>query len=129
MQPSEAESSKIASTLGKSNPQTTEPPKKKRRGPKGPNPLSVKKKKPKIDNRQVQSGRDESGAGTKRKRSNDDEGDVDTREWGGAMGGRTGAEAVSKGKRRRNRKRRRTEGDNTNKSDPGVTGHPEATST
>ncbi|KAI5121349.1 hypothetical protein M0805_000657 [Coniferiporia weirii] len=80
-----AESSTIAPIVaaqGKAA-DVAEPPKKKHKGPKGPNPLSVKKKKPKVEDRrpdangkgkQKEQTRKES-AGDKRKRSDNDEGD------------------------------------------------------
>ena len=56
-----------------------EPPRKKRKGPKGPNPLSVKKKKVKVDENRARTAaigkvkkRDDSAAvGQKRKRDTD----------------------------------------------------------
>jgi len=62
---------------------TTEPPRKKKKGPKGPNPLSVKKKKPtEISTPNDKAKANAAGtrlpakAGEKRKRDNDDKQDT-----------------------------------------------------
>jgi hypothetical protein len=51
------ESSKIRK-MDEASASATEPPRKKRQGPKGPNPLSMKKKKPKPDDNGRTRGRD-----------------------------------------------------------------------
>ncbi|KAH8113973.1 PIN domain-like protein [Phellopilus nigrolimitatus] len=74
MRPTQAESSAIASSLAPQKKDGTVdvvgPPKKKPKGPKGPNPLSVKKKKAKDDGRTAGVSRKgkEKAAGTKRGR-------------------------------------------------------------
>ena len=78
--PSEAEASNIASTLAvDGNSEASEPPKKKRRGPKGPNPLSVKKKQPKENHRRPRTDKQSENtmakpqlSGQKRKRDGAD---------------------------------------------------------
>ena len=74
--PSKAESNAIASASGQSS--LLEPQKKKKKGPKGPNPLSVKKKKPKEDGRKPRARDPEQPpmVGEKQKRMEDGEGDL-----------------------------------------------------
>ncbi|KAL4243483.1 PIN domain-like protein [Abortiporus biennis] len=84
--PSASETSRLQTT-----PVQTEPPKKKKKGPKGPNPLSVKKKKPATaQNNEVSSG-------AKRKRDNDE-------------GGEDHAEKVSEAAHSGHKRKRRRKG-------------------
>lgn len=73
MLPSAAEVKQAAA--GAQDSSTEPPKKKKRKGPKGPNPLSVKKKKPKQLPPQ-RDGEAESNAGDKRKRPADSNADA-----------------------------------------------------
>ncbi|PCH33571.1 Fcf1-domain-containing protein [Wolfiporia cocos MD-104 SS10] len=71
LHPSAPELAKLPSTAA------AEPPKKKKKGPKGPNPLSVKKKKAKVDqptSKEKKSSKDEHvRVGEKRRRDEDTE--------------------------------------------------------
>ena len=67
--PSTSEKSKILSQEQPSN----EPPRKKRKGPKGPNPLSVKKKKPKVSTQPIAGKKDADTSRAGEKRQRDDE--------------------------------------------------------
>ncbi|OCH96485.1 Fcf1-domain-containing protein [Obba rivulosa] len=72
--PSAPEMEKLSSTSAV--PAAVEPSRKKRKGPKGPNPLSVKKKKTKSDQSAPahrKTGDQEKQAGAKRRREDDDE--------------------------------------------------------
>ncbi|TFY68347.1 hypothetical protein EVJ58_g1058 [Rhodofomes roseus] len=86
-----------------------EAPKRKMKGPKGPNPLSVKKKKPKADPSAPNKAANESEqghAGAKRTRGEDADGNVDG-----------GEEPSSQGAGRK-RKRRKKMGDNEPDHEP-----------
>ncbi|KAH9835629.1 Fcf1-domain-containing protein [Rhodofomes roseus] len=86
-----------------------EAPKRKMKGPKGPNPLSVKKKKPKVDPSAPNKAANESEqghAGAKRTRGEDADGNVDG-----------GEEPSSQGAGRK-RKRRKKMGDNEPDHEP-----------
>ena len=70
MHPSEPEAVKLTSVTSA----PAEPPRKKKKGPKGPNPLSMKKKKPKLSATvPKQLGDSVAQAGEKRKRHDVDD--------------------------------------------------------
>ncbi|KAF9651513.1 hypothetical protein BDM02DRAFT_3110629 [Thelephora ganbajun] len=81
--------------------QQPEPPKKKRRGPKGPNPLSVKKKKPVVSQPdQPNLVTDHTPLGTKRKRED---------EQGGVEASAETSQAPGGGHKRKRRRKTKTE--------------------
>lgn len=117
MKPSEAESSNITATLGKSITVADPPPKQKKRGPKGPNPLSVKKKRTKDNRRRPQqksSQEQTQTAGLKRKHDSEDEDGDDGEDNGDsqhqekATDDRPSSQTTFKRTRRRIRMRKRS---------------------
>ncbi|THH04662.1 hypothetical protein EW145_g5357 [Phellinidium pouzarii] len=128
MRPTDAEVSAITSSLAaqESTAGVVEAPKKKRKGPKGPNPLSVKKKKTVNDGRRPGTGGEgkkkvqdhKERAGEKRKRSDDDEDDDEAA--GESSGGTNDSINITAGVSkieetaaagRRRRRRRKIKGD------------------
>ncbi|KAJ6519534.1 PIN domain-like protein [Mycena sanguinolenta] len=78
---------------------STEPPRKKKKGPKGPNPLSVKKKK--VESQPPSAkGKKDAAVGEKRKREDVDDMDTETR-------GQPPAGSQQQDEQRRKKKRRR----------------------
>ncbi|KAL1748903.1 Fcf1-domain-containing protein [Schizophyllum fasciatum] len=98
-----------ASLAGKPSTSKAEPPRKKHKGPKGPNPLSVKKKQKDTAPKGKTA---EAKAGEKRKRGADDEGDA-------AGGGRaqvdivTGDGETGQSSGRKRKRKRKTGGETT----------------